>query len=469
MAVLTRAKSTVYGLETSLTTLQTNINNEATTRGNKDTSLQNELDVTQTGAGLSVDGAYVANGSTNYLGAASSLMSADVLLDSAVKAEKDRAEGVEGVLTSLTTTAKSNLVAAINEVDADLTSAVSTLNTTISTKATESIARDDALDARLDVVEGEGVGSIAKALADAKAYTDDEIVAANGDIGDVQARLDVIEGDSTVEGSIAKAIADVIGSAPEALNTLKEIADYINVSPDTDILTAITNAVTGAKEEIKGEVSVAYDTLAEVETSLNVIQGSGVGSISKAVVDAKAYSDALKTAADLAASTEHAARVAEEGRIEDKLDDEIADRKTEITRVEGLITDAETAASNASALKLAIASNLSDLANVATARTNISVYSKSETDDAIRSGGAVFITEALIVSSDKIVLGHAPKNGVVFNFATVRHTDANFVSYDIPVTVTADVSGKEFQLHPNTTGEFDSKVVLVQYAYSQEV
>ena len=40
-------------------------------------------------------------------------------LDAKITAEKNRAEGVEGTLANLTTEAKDNLVAAINEVDAN--------------------------------------------------------------------------------------------------------------------------------------------------------------------------------------------------------------------------------------------------------------------------------------------------------------------------------------------------------------
>ena len=165
MAVLTRAKSTVYGLVTDLATLQTNIDNEASTRETADTDLQTELDATQTGAGLAVDGSYVANGTTNYIGAATSLVSANELLDTAIKTADDRAKGVEGVLANLATSVKTDLVSSINSLNSRVTTEVSTLNSTITTKEDESIDRDDALDARLDIVEGDASteGSIAKA------------------------------------------------------------------------------------------------------------------------------------------------------------------------------------------------------------------------------------------------------------------------------------------------------------------
>jgi hypothetical protein len=62
--------------------------------------------------------------------------------------------------------------------------------------------------------------------------------------------LDVVNGASTVDGSFRKAIADVIGSAPEALNTLKEIADYIAVNPSATVADAINAAITAANQSV---------------------------------------------------------------------------------------------------------------------------------------------------------------------------------------------------------------------------
>lgn len=91
---------------------------------------------------------------------------------------------------------------------------------------------------------------------------------------------------------------------------------------------------------------------------------------------------------------------------------------------------------------------------------------KSFVTEAVRVGGAVFKTESLVVAADKIVLTHAPKDGLILNFATVRHIDENGVAFDIPVAADAtDVSGKTFILAPDAAGQFDAKSVLVQYPY----
>jgi hypothetical protein len=89
------------------TTLQNNINAEATARANAvsaeataranaDTSLQNEINTTQTGAGLGSDGTYTAPAVSNYLSTATSLKSADSLLDTALKALSDEVDTLGG-------------------------------------------------------------------------------------------------------------------------------------------------------------------------------------------------------------------------------------------------------------------------------------------------------------------------------------------------------------------------------------
>ena len=360
MAVLTRDKSTVYGLSTDLLALQ-----------NADITLQGNID-----------------------------------------SETSRA----------TTAEETNATAISNEVTAR--------GLAITNEATARSNADTALDGRLDVVEGADtvVGSIAKAEKDSKAYADTVVAAlANGRITDLETLTTLINADSSTAGSFRKAIADVVGVAPEALNTLKEIADSINNDAtlyDT-LVNLVNTSISDLNAEVLGTATTAMDTLGEIEAVINIIRGANnvVGSIAKAEKDAGIYADAA-------------------------------------------VLVEKTRAESAEALKLAIASNLSDVENVATARTNLDVYSKSEASALATSGGAVFITEAKTVTADKIVLTNAPKNGVIFNFATVRHVDSNFVSYDIPVTVTATAGGKEFLLSPNTSGQFDSKLVQVQYAYT---
>jgi hypothetical protein len=69
--------------------LETLIQAETIARENADADLQDELDATQTGAGLGTDGSYSANGSANYIADATSLQNADDKLDTQTKTNAD--------------------------------------------------------------------------------------------------------------------------------------------------------------------------------------------------------------------------------------------------------------------------------------------------------------------------------------------------------------------------------------------
>lgn len=502
MAVLQRSKSTIFGLVTDLAQLQSNINAEATARSAADTTLQNNIDAEATARGAAdttlqnninaeatarsdadtalggrvddvntaaglVGDAYVAPTGTTYLGAATSLANADVKLDAAAKAiaddlaaESTRAQAAE----------QANATAISNEASARA-SADTTLQNNIDAEATARAAGDTA----------------------ARSYADGILAAfVAGDFQTLEDLVAVINSDSTVEGSFRKAIADVIDSAPEALNTLSEIAAYINVNgTGDDVLTAITNSITAAKAEIRGEVTAAYDTLGEVEDALNVINGSSTteGSIAKVAADAAAATSAEAAARASADTTlqnnidaeataragadttlqsnitaEATARANADTALQSNIDAEASARAAADTTLQNNIDAEATArASGDTTLTNALA-DLSGVTDAATARTNLNVYSKPEVDAALLLGGARFITEILTVSADSITLTHEPKDGVIFNFGTVRHTDANFVSYDIPATVGG--SAKVYNLSPNASGDFDGKAVVVQYAYT---
>lgn len=89
-------------LTTEITALRTDLGTETTDRTAADAALQSELDATQAGAGLSAAGAYVAETTSNYINAATSLKSADFLLDAAIKEVADDLAALgTGSLTAL--------------------------------------------------------------------------------------------------------------------------------------------------------------------------------------------------------------------------------------------------------------------------------------------------------------------------------------------------------------------------------
>jgi len=234
------------------------------------------------------------------------------------------------------------------------------------------------------------------------------------DIATHQTALDLLTADNTTVGSIDYKIHQIVGSAPAALDTLQEIAASLNddATLDATLRDLISTNISSAKAAIIGGATGAYDTLAEVENRFNTLDNTDntvVGSLAKTLKDAEDYTD---------------------------------------TSVAGLLAKSD---------------NLASLTDVAAARTNLDVYSKSEVD-AIT--GATPNSESVTVSGDTIVLSQVPISGMILNFATARNTDSNGTVTDIPVVIdTSDNTGKTFTLQPDNSGDFDGKNVVVQYIY----
>ena len=104
--------------------------------------------------------------------------------------------------------------------------------------AAEQAARelaDSGLSARLDVIEGSGEGSVAKAKSDALSYTDTKI-------------------------------ADLVNSAPAILDTLKELSDALG--GDANFATTITNSLAATQAEVDAEEVRAAAAEAALQTAL---------------------------------------------------------------------------------------------------------------------------------------------------------------------------------------------------------
>ena len=348
MAVLMRHKNNVYGLVNDLNTLQTNIDNEVL-----------------------------------------------------------RASGVEGSLANLTTTDKTNLVAAVNELKVLAGNGVQGVQ--------------DALDNEiLRATTAEGVLTTA---------INDEILRATGAETALDGRLDVIEA-GLVSGIFWKASFDTLAELESALSTNESTIE--------------AGWAYYVKSENDGYVVVAENDGDYVPTSWT----------SKSLIKFADYTELSGLV-----NTERDRAIAAEGVL--------TSADTTIKTGAGLEADG-TYSANALANYTSTATSLKDADNkldAAIKALDDNTYSKAETDSVIAAGGAIFITETLTVFEDKITLSQAPKNGMIFNFGTVRHVDSNFVSYDIPVTVTATAGGKEFLLSADASEQFDAKSVIVQYAY----
>ena len=116
-------------------------------------------------------------------------------------------------------------------------------------------------------------GYVTKDLLDA------ETARATAKENEIKAQVDIINGDSTTEGSFRKAIADVIAAAPEDLDTLKEIADKL--AGNDDLHTALNQAITE-----KADASALLN---------EVTRATGVEGNLQAAIDTKADATALSS------------------------------------------------------------------------------------------------------------------------------------------------------------------------------
>ena len=152
-----------------------------TTLSGGQTTLQNELNATQLGAGLDTDGTYIQPATSNYINAATSLANADELLDASIKANADAitalqsatndeanirsfigkaAEGVETPTYSsaLVVTQSADLETAIGELDAHLDRArAETSALAVSAETTiDAVSKDAVLAAKWIVTAKQG-------------------------------------------------------------------------------------------------------------------------------------------------------------------------------------------------------------------------------------------------------------------------------------------------------------------------
>lgn len=95
-----------------------------------------------------------------------------------------------------------------------------------------------------------------------------EVTRATAKENEIKAEVDIINGDSATEGSFRKAIADVVGAAPEAYDTLKEIADKLK--DNDDLHTAINDAIATKATTVVLNEEITRAKAAEAENKAEI-------------------------------------------------------------------------------------------------------------------------------------------------------------------------------------------------------
>lgn len=305
------------------------------------------------------------------------LEGADSVSGSVAKALKDAKAYTDSSVSSEASARQSADAALQADIDDEVAarqSAISSVQSSLATEVSNREAADSALDGRLDVLEGNEntAGSVAKALKDAKAYTDVETSArqsavsseasarqaADADLQDaidaeasarasavsseasarqsadnaLDARLDVLEGSDSTAGSVAKALKDA-----KAYTDAETSARQTAVSAvAADLASEVTNRQSAVSNEASlrqtADQALAADLAAEqaraeaaesaLDGRLDILEGadSVAGSVAKALKDAKAYTDAETSARQSAVSSEASARQSADDALDSRLD-----------------------------------------------------------------------------------------------------------------------------------------------------
>ena len=276
----------------------------------------------------------------------------------------------------------------------------------------------------------------AATLASAKTYTDTEITkvtdaataltnrvtAVEGKATANETAIGVLNGDETTDGSVKKAVADgiakIVADAPESLDTLKEISDWISshandaaamnsaIQTNSSAITALQTLIGSLPEGVTATTIVAYiqeavaaeKTRAEgveggLDTRLQAVEDAvgSTGSIadaiatakSEAIAAAKTYSDGLDTAMDARVDVLEADNTANKADIE-----AINDASTGILATAKGYTDTEVGKVDAK-----VTTNTNAIAAINDPDTGAIATAEAYTDSAIaalsQTGGAI--------------------------------------------------------------------------------
>jgi hypothetical protein len=256
---------------------------------------------------------------------------AEAALSSSISSEASRAQAAEASLASDIGAEQTRALAAEAALSAAISAEEAARQAAVSAEQSARQAADSALSGRLDVIEGLGEGSVAKAESDAKAYADQKI-------------------------------ADLVASAPAVLDTLKELADAIN--GDENFASTVAGQIGAVQAEVDAEESRAQAAEAELASDIAAEEtralaaeaalSASIAAESAARAAAVSAEAASRSAADVALQAEIDAEEARASAAELGLSNAIAAEETRALAAEAALQSAVTA------LQSSVGQDLSD-------------------------------------------------------------------------------------------------------------
>ena len=228
----------------------------------------------------------------------------------------------------------------------------------------------------------DAAGSAEQALEDAKAYADglvyDDAELA-GRVEAAEGAIDVLkgEGEGSVKKSVADAIAGVIASAPEDFDTLKEVADWI--ANDTTGAAAMQNAVSVNATAIANEKSRAELAESGLDTRIKAIEEAGFEGRVAAI-----EADYLKAT--------------DKTELQGKIDAKVAqaDYDTKVAELAQAAADAEANAKSYADGKFQVAGNYEAAGEAAKAQAAAKAYTDKLGETVTANGDAIDALEAFL-------------------------------------------------------------------------
>lgn len=266
----------------------------------------------------------------------------------------------------------------------------------------------------------------ASAVASANSYTDGKVSTINADISAVKGRLNVIEGEATVEGSIKQIVAG-------AVTEVKAYAD----SAETDAINAAkayTDGVIGNKAEGETEATGIRGEIAQAELAAKTYTDSAVETIK--AKDA-AQDTAIQANAD-AIAAEKTAREQADQSINTKIGN-VTEGKDVVT----MISDAQTAA--VSAAKTETEKQVKSLADNQVATNTTAIAALGKVDETL--GSRLDTVEAKLADVANVM----DFRGAV---EALPESTEGYQDGDVIVVTAGDNSGKEFVVFDGNFVEF---------------